>query len=260
MDLTQSMLAALGIGVLIGGGVRLLLGNRSHLGLAASVLSGIMGSAIGAAIVELVLGSDETQRNPVATLLAAIAGTLVVVVVANLFVRTPEPTVQELIAAGESADVEFKSSARFNLHTKQRDDRLELVVAKTIAAFANARGGTLLIGVDDDGRAIGLKDDYTLMKHADVDRFELWLRDYLAKTIGVAATTSIHAEFPTVTGEDICVIRIPRSHRPVFLQPGKGKPAQLWVRVGNSTRELPVDQALVYASKHFGRRGLRQQA
>ena len=260
MDLTQAMLTALGIGVFIGGGVRLLLGDRSHLGFAASVLSGIVGSAIGAGLVEVILGSDQNDRNEVATLLAAVTGTLVVVFVANFFVRVPDPTVQELIAAGESADVEFKSSARFNRHTKQRDDRLELVVAKTIAAFSNAQGGTLLIGVDDDGRAVGLSDDYTLMKHPDPDRFELWLRDYLSKTIGVAATTPIQVEFPTVSGEEICVVRIPRSHRPVFLQPGKGKPAQLWVRVGNSTRELPVDQALAYASKHFGRRGIRQQA
>lgn len=259
MDVTQTMLSALGIGVLIGGGVRFLLGDRSHLGFAASVLSGIVGSAVGAGIVELILDSELNQRSAVATLIAAIAGTVAVVLIANIFVRVPDPTTPELIAAGESTNVEFKSSARFNRHTKQRDDRMELTIAKTVAAFSNAHGGTLLIGVDDGGEIAGLADDLTLMKHPDTDRFELWLRDYLSKTIGVAATASVRAEFPTVSGEEISVVRVPRSHRPVFLEPGKGKPPQFWVRVGNTTRELPVDQMLVYASKHFSRRGLRRQ-
>lgn len=260
MDVMQTMLSALGIGVLIGGGVRFLLGDRSHLGFAASVLSGILGSALGAGIVELILDSELNQRNAVATLIAAIAGTVAVVLIANLFVRIPDPTVQELIAAGESADVEFKSSARFNRHTKQRDDRMEQTIAKTVAAFSNAQGGTLLIGVSDGGEVVGLKDDLALMKQPDTDRFELWLRDYLSKTIGVAATASIRAEFPTVSQEEICVVGVPRSHRPVFLEPGKGQSPQFWVRVGNTTRELPVNEALVYASRHFSRRSARRQA
>jgi uncharacterized membrane protein YeaQ/YmgE (transglycosylase-associated protein family) len=260
VDLTQAMLAALGIGILIGGGVRLLLGNRSHLGLAASILSGIVGSAIGVGTVELILGTDQLQRNLLATLLSATAGTLVVVFVANYFVRVPDPTVQELIEVGESADVEFKSSARFNRHTMQRDDRMELTIAKTVAAFSNAQGGTLLIGVDDAGSIVGLADDLKLMKHPDTDRFELWLRDFLSKTIGVAATAAIRAEFPPVANEEICFVKVPRSHRPVFLEPGKGKQPQFWVRVGNTTRELPVDEALLYASRHFSRRGFRSRA
>jgi Putative DNA-binding domain len=64
----------------------------------------------------------------------------------------PEPaatdTVEDLIADGESETVEFKSTARYNAHTGQADPRLEHVVLKTIAGFANGSGGTLLVGVN----------------------------------------------------------------------------------------------------------------
>jgi len=48
-----------------------------------------------------------------------------------------------LLAEGESETVEFKES-------------LDREALETVAAFANTRGGTLLIGVQDDGTARGI--------------------------------------------------------------------------------------------------------
>src|SRR3546814_12750902 len=67
--------------------------------------------------------------------------------------------VSELIAAGEGDGVEFKSTLRMNLHTGQVDDKMQVTVLKTIAGFLNAKGGTLLIGVSDDGQVTGLSAD-----------------------------------------------------------------------------------------------------
>jgi predicted HTH transcriptional regulator len=177
-------------------------------------------------------------------------------------VTTPPPReVHQLVAAGESATVEFKSTARFNLHSGKRDERIELVIAKTVAALANAEGGHLIIGVDDEGTVLGLGDDLALMKRPDIDRYELWLRDYLTNTIGAALTTTLDVSFPTLADaaledQPVCWIQVPAAVRPVFLVPGKSQPPQLWVRVGNSTRQLPLDQALAYASDRWGRRRL----
>ena len=49
--------------------------------------------------------------------------------------------VQSLIEDGESAVVEFKSTARHNLHTARRDDAITWAVVKSIAAFMNTHGG-----------------------------------------------------------------------------------------------------------------------
>jgi len=95
-----------------------------------------------------------------------------------------------LIVQGESDSVEFKSSARYNIHTKERDPKIELVIVKTVAGFANAKGGTLLIGVNDQGEIVGLENDLALVKQGDLDRYQLWLTDLLEKTIGKPATTA----------------------------------------------------------------------
>ena len=74
--------------------------------------------------------------------------------------RPAEVDVNELIAKGESSTVEFKSSLRRNLHTNQNDRIVELAVLKTVAAFLNSRdGGTLIIGVSDDHKPVGIEVD-----------------------------------------------------------------------------------------------------
>jgi hypothetical protein len=72
--------------------------------------------------------------------------------------------VPQLISAGESSVVEFKTSARWNVHTRARDERLEQRIVESIAGFMNAEGGTLLIGVDDDGTPVGLQEDLRLWR------------------------------------------------------------------------------------------------
>lgn len=255
MNLSVAFLLALIEGAVLGLAARRLLGVRLRLGWAEAVLSGIFGAAIGALLVSA--GFGYTREHWFALVLASALGTVVVMIVVAYFTRQPQPTAAQMLTAGESARVEFKSTARCNLHTGQRDDKIELVVAKTVAAFANATGGDLLIGVDDAGSVLGLDEDLKFMKSPDLDRFELWLRDHLTKTLGTAASASVHVTFPVEAGRALCHLQVPPSSRPVFLLAGKGQPAQMWVRVGNSTRQLGIDEALSYAADRWGRRRLR---
>lgn len=248
ISLTNAVALALGVGAVLGVTVRWALGRRSHLGFAASVLSGIVGAFIAVEVASLL----RIQRHIVLELAVAALGTLVVLVLATLATRRPDPEPAEIVAHGESNRVEFKATARRNRHTGQRDEKLELVVAKTVAALANGDGGHLFIGVADDGEVIGLADDLPLMKQPDTDRYELWLRDYLSRVLGGAAASTLRVSFPVVSGTQVCHVRVPRSARPVYVMPGRGEGPQLWVRVGNSTRQLPLDQALAYASDRFG--------
>ena len=64
---------------------------------------------------------------------------------------TDKPATGELIDVGESGEVEFKSTLRWHLHAERMDKEIEHASLKTIAAFLNTAGGTLLIGVNDDG-------------------------------------------------------------------------------------------------------------
>lgn len=256
MSLPYALLLALLFGAALGLGMRALMGTRVRLGWAEAVLSGVLGAALGAMAVQLLRGSYLREHWP-GVLIASAAGTFVVMLVVGHFTRRPRLTAAQLVAAGESAGVEFKSTARCNLHTGQRDDKIELVISKTIAAFANSGGGDLLIGVADDGVTLGLDDDLKFMKSPDLDRYELWLRDHLTKTLGATATAACEVRFPLLDDRAICHVRVLPASRPVFLSPGKGQPVQMWVRVGNSTRQLGLDEALSYSADRWGRRRLR---
>jgi GTPase len=63
------------------------------------------------------------------------------------------------LPGGETNAVEFKSTLRTNLHTGLVDDKIQVSALKTIAGFMNAKGGTLLVGVADDGEVLGLTSD-----------------------------------------------------------------------------------------------------
>lgn len=256
MSLSVAFLLALAFGALLGLGMRQVMGNRVRLGWSEAVLSGIVGSAIGALTISLIRGGYY-REHWIGMLLASALGTLIVMLIVGYFTRQRHLTAAELVAAGESARVEFMSTARCNLHTGQRDDKIEMVISKTVAALANSGGGDLLIGVDDDGKALGLDDDLKFMKQPDLDRYELWLRDHLSKTLGSTASANVEVTFPVLDGVPVCHLRMLGASRPVFLSPGKGQPVQMWVRVGNSTRQLGVDEALSYAADRWGRRRLR---
>lgn len=231
---------------------RWLLRGRAQLGSAAAIVISMLGTAAGLLLTGWLL-PELPLWNPLTIALAlglSIAGIAAYAAIAAHFQRPQRETLAELVRAGESSRVEFKSTARVNLHTGKRDDRMELVVAKTVCAFLNADGGTLVIGVDDFGKPLGLDADFATLKAPDADRFELWLRDHLTTTLGQNAAALVEVDFallPTDDGESLaCRVSGRPSPRPVYLRPGRNAGPELWVRTGNSTRQLGVDEATEY--------------
>ncbi|MBK8462940.1 MAG: ATP-binding protein [Nigerium sp.] len=242
----------------VGSIARLLVRSRAHLGAAPTVLVSIACWAIGLFIAGLI--SPATPLWSPLTILCGLgmtlAGMSIYGSVAAHVQRPQHAPLAELVQAGESARAEFKSTARVNLHTGQRDDRIELVAAKTICAFLNDEGGTLLIGVADDGTPLGLDSDMKTLKAPDADRYELWLRDLMSTTLGQNAAALVQVEFGTLPDADgadrlLCRVTVPPSPRPVFLRPAKSGAPELWVRQGNSSRRLAVDAASEYVMRHW---------
>ena len=157
---------------------------------------------------------DEDYLWATRLLICAVATAVGVIVltsaVAAWLQHEPElEPIAEAARRGESERLEFKSSARVNLRTGKRDDAMETIAAKTVAAFLNSRGGTLLLGVDDAGRLIGLGPDYTTLRHEDADRYELFLRDLWRTRLGANAAVLPRLDFaPADDGEgDVCRVR-----------------------------------------------------
>ncbi|MEI7962057.1 MAG: ATP-binding protein, partial [archaeon] len=70
--------------------------------------------------------------------------------------------IQEIIANGEGNKVEFKPSLLYNFKTGKAGISVKAKIATAICAFLNANGGLLFIGLDNDGKPLGLDKDFGL--------------------------------------------------------------------------------------------------
>lgn len=164
-----------------------------------------------------------------------------------------------LIEAGESSSVELKATARWDPAVGKVADYLELAIVKTVAGFLNTAGGTLIIGVDDMGRAVGLEHDYRTLKKQDRDGFELWLTDLLQAALGKNALTCLSVAFERHDGHDVARVEVQRARRIMFVNPTKGpRVDDVYVRFGNSTRKLTPAELLEY-SEGWGSDRLNRQ-
>ncbi len=253
------------VSVLVGGFVfgslaRLIVPGSQRLTWSETTIVGIAGAALGAIAGNIAVPDAGTTSFQFGTLIGALGGSVIVLVVVNIVMtrlgirqegESPKSSA-EMIAEGENHSVEFKQTARWNVHTEERDPKIELVIAKTVAGFLNAEGGSLFIGVDDDGNVLGLDRDLGLMKEPDLDRYELWLTDLIGRCLGKPVVANVTVTFELVDRNQLCRVDVDQSLSPVFLdEPGGNREADMYVRMGNSTRKLLTDEALEYVKNHW---------
>ncbi len=243
--------SVLAIGLVLGFFARVLVPGGEEVTWSETIVAGIAGAGLVGLGANLIEDPGEPFRFGIWTVLAAVAGSTLVLGGLIVFKRRANPqaadSTAELIDQGESDKVEFKQTARHNSHTGKRDPKLELVIAKTVAGFMNAEGGTLLIGVADDGSAVGIADDLSHMKQPDLDRYELWLTDLLETSLGTPAVTDVAVSFDEIEGNTVVRVDVAAGARPVFVDPpGGGRDSDFYVRTGNSTRKLRTDEVLEY--------------
>jgi len=147
-----------------------------------------------------------------------------------------------VIALGEGEHTEFKRSLRWDHEQNCTNRALGATVAKTISGFMNHHGGSLFIGVADDGEIGGLQKDYETLKHRNRDGFERSLVDIVKTRLGGDKCSLVHCVFYEMDGEDICRVVVEPSSEAVYCQ--DGKVPKYYLRTGNGTRELNVREAL----------------
>jgi hypothetical protein len=161
--------------------------------------------------------------------------------------------VYDLIQSGENHGVEFKTTMRYDMKLNTINKKLEQVVLKTIAAFSNGQGGTLIIGVNDDMEIVGLENDYSTMRDGTKDGFEIHLRNLINQAYGVEFAASLKITFPMLDDKEICVVTIPRGKKPLFTQVDDNgiKSEKFYLRSGNSSPELLLREVPSYVRTRF---------
>lgn len=155
----------------------------------------------------------------------------------------------ELIAAGESATLELKSTLRWDVRAGQVNKALQKVIARTVAGFMNTEGGTLLIGVADDGTVYGIESDMQTLQRKDCDGFEQTLVSVLTSYLGAEYSAFYHTAFEQIDGKTICCVEVDHSPKAVWLKDNQG--SEFYKRVGNSTQPLDPQAAHEYIAMHW---------
>jgi hypothetical protein len=150
-----------------------------------------------------------------------------------------------IIAQGENATVEFKSTIRWNIRAGRNDDEIQHSVLKTIAAFLNTDGGTLIIGVNDTGNPLGLDND----RFENDDKMLLHLTNLIKDRIGVRHFRFVEMTVESVEEKKVLRVDCKKDVTPAYLKYKNGE--VFYIRTGPATLELPTSEIHDYIQDRF---------
>jgi serine/threonine protein kinase len=169
-------------------------------------------------------------------------------------IRSRRDEIERLLTGDESARLEFKSSLRVPVEppppgmkktAKEIEQAVELSVLKTIAAFLNSDGGTLVVGVADDKSIVGIEVDFPRVKGSR----DGWCRtfdDLVSRDLGAEVMKCIDLRLEPWGGRTIAVIRCSPRKEPTWVGD------DLYVRRTASTENLPARHAVAWCRERWG--------
>ena len=160
--------------------------------------------------------------------------------------RSPETdieAIQSLIDRGENSHVEFKSTLRTNLKSGKRDKAIELAWLKSLTAFMNSEGGTLLVGVDDKGAVTGIGED----EFENDDKCLLHVKNLIHEHIGSEFARDIDCRLNVIEGKTVVSLTCRKSEHPIFLRVGQNE--SFFIRSGPSTTKLSMSKMVAYLNQ-----------
>ena len=138
---------------------------------------------------------------------------------------------QTFFFGNEDQRTEFKSSLVFPAGGAMKEDLEEQThrIMKVVCGFLNAEGGTLYLGVNDEGVACGIEGDLPYFKNGSRDGFDLHVRNSIVKTMGVSANACVSVSYPEAGKRTVYAMHIQPSPYPVKYD------GVYYVRQGSST-------------------------
>lgn len=129
-------------------------------------------------------------------------------------------TLLEIITNGENSGVEFK-----------RDDCRPEQIAKEVVAMANAYGGTILLGVEDDGAISGIQRP----------RLEAWIMDVVFAAKVHPMMVPFYEEIELDGEKRVAVITFPQGpSKPYVLRHNSRE--EIYIRLGSTSRVATREQ------------------
>lgn len=197
-------------------------------------------------------GLTEAEFTHILATFPLVAQTVKDAAIAAYRAFAPNPDDQQvaaIIRQGERAQVEFKVAALTKPSDGSKDGTMPSNIVQSVASYLNSReGGTLIIGVQDDGTVRGLAQDYVHAnkQKANQDGYTLWLDDTLGNQLGNQWRNLWSITFHQVDGHEVCRIRVQPAPEPVYLN------GDLYVRGNQGKKKLTAQESIVYISQRWG--------
>jgi serine/threonine protein kinase len=162
--------------------------------------------------------------------------------------------IQRLLTSDESARHEFKASLRVPIDPAKPGDKrtvgelgraLEREVIETLAAFLNTDGGTLIIGVTDDRKIVGIEVDYPRVKGSR-DGWRQTFDHLVTHELGGEVMKCIDLQLEPWHNRTIAVIRCMPREEPTWIGD------ELYVRYTASTEKLSTRHAVAWWRQRWG--------
>ena len=109
----------------------------------------------------------------------------------------------------------------------------------------NSGGGKLFIGVDDEGKILGIEKDYDTLRNKNKDGFFLQLTQVINQYLGKEFNQYASAKVININGKDVCVVNVTSSAMPVYVK-SAGKPEDFYIRANASSQPMSIREANDY--------------
>lgn len=181
--------------------------------------------------------------------------------------------IRKIIEKGENLNSEFKSSAFWSVSLSPDELRQKnsfelreygqraskIVIAKSIAAFLNSDGGTLLIGVSENKESdkiivTGINEDMKRIRNTGIDGYKRTIIDEIIRAFFPAKIFNhldnyLSFDFITIDGKIICRIKVRKSDTRVFLNINNKE--IFMIRIDSENRTLEGDKLVDYCLKRW---------
>lgn len=153
----------------------------------------------------------------------------------------------------ESDTVEFKQSFVFppDSNMQPAPERQSLNVLRGICAFLNSSlGGTLYLGVNDNGYVTGIANDMKYLHITSIDAYMRYVQDVAKRELGLDAISLLHIE-PLFDNQVVAIHVEPHAYRLVELK------EKAYLRINAESREMPENvRQQIIARKVFTHRDM----
>ncbi|MEA3416470.1 MAG: ATP-binding protein [Thermodesulfobacteriota bacterium] len=129
-------------------------------------------------------------------------------------------------------------------HAK-KDKNVEKSSLKTVVAFLNTDGGSLLIGVDDGGTITGLQEEMDKFHKKSEDKFLLHFNNLIKDKIGEDFYPFVEYHIVNIDEMKVLFVECKPSTSPCFYN------EEFFVRANPATNQLTGPKLINYIKRHF---------